>query len=83
MFRRNGFGRQREAWLGGQVRSACNIMTADDGLDELITFLRNDRREVTLELAKVVDGCFALSDLLRICTQTSVYICRCVRWPLI
>lgn len=71
MFRRNGFGRkegrQSEA-LGGQVRSVCNIMTADDGLDELISFLRNDRREVILKLAKVADGCFALSDLPRICT---------------
>lgn len=49
VFRRNGFGRkerrQSEA-LGGQLRLACNIMTADDGLDELISFLRNDRHEV-------------------------------------
>ncbi len=31
-------------------------MAADDGLDELISFLRNDRREVILNLAKVADG---------------------------
>ena len=47
-------------------------MAADDGLEELISFLRNDRREVILNLAKVADGCFALSDLPRICTQTTV-----------
>ncbi len=58
--------------LGGQSLSACKRMTADDGLDELISFLRNDRREVILNLAKVADGCFALSDLPRMCTQTTV-----------
>ena len=58
----------------GQFLSACKRMTADDGLDELITFLRNDRREVILNLAKVADGCFALSDLPRMCTPTTVTI---------
>lgn len=71
----NGFGRkegrQSEA-LSSQVRSACDKMAADDGLDELISFLRNDRREVILNLVKVADGCFALSDLPRICIQTTV-----------
>ncbi len=58
--------------LGGQLLSACKQMTADDGLDELISFLRNDRREVILNLSKVADGCFALSDLLRMYTHTTV-----------
>ncbi len=62
--------RQSEA-LGGQTRAACNIMAADDGLDELISFLRNDRREVILNLAKVADGYFAHSDSPRMCTQTT------------
>ena len=57
----NGFGRKEGRQSGkqpeAQLRSACDKMAADDGLDELISFLRNDRREVILNLVKVADGC--------------------------